>query len=321
MVRGREARAPILAGAMPSHRIERDSVLGEVSTMTTEATQSPCPLCASSSIRFKQIRSLGIHRCSGCGHFFHPVDRPLEHIKSVYSDNYFSHSSEGYQDYLQEEPNQRRSAKFYCGLISKYCSSPGALLDIGAASGFFLDEFQKLGWQGQGVEPNQRMRNVALDRFKLPMVEALEQVSEASPFQLVTMIQVISHLLDPVASLQRVHRALDRNGLLLIETWDRDSWIAKLSGNGWHEWNPPSVVHWFSRSSLRSVLESVGFEEVCSGIPRKRIQLGRAVAMLRHSWKDSLAMRCVTTPLRIVPAGLSLPYLLGDAFWLLLRKK
>ena len=297
-------------------------MLGEVSTLTTEAAQSPrCPLCAGSSICVKQIRSLNIHRCSSCGHFFHPVDRPLEHVKSVYSDKYFSDSSEGYQDYLQEEPNQRRSAKFYCGLIARRSSSPGALLDIGAASGFFLDEFQKLGWQGQGVEPNQRMRDVALDRFKLPMVEALEQVPDASRFQLITMIQVISHLLDPLASLQQVHQALDRDGLLLVETWDRDSWIAKLSGNSWHEWNPPSVLHWFSRSSLRSVLESVGFEEVCCGIPRKRIQIGRAVAMLRHSWKDSLAMRCVTTPLRIVPAGLSLPYLLGDAFWLLLRKK
>lgn len=297
-------------------------MLGEVSTLTTDDAHLPrCPLCASPSSRVKHIRSLNIDRCSSCGHFFHPVDRPLEHVKSVYSDKYFSDSTEGYQDYLQEEPNQRRSAMFYCGLIAKHSSSPGALLDIGAASGFFLDEFQKLGWHGQGVEPNQRMRNVALDRFKLSMVEALEQVPETSRFQLVTMIQVISHLLDPVASLQRVHQALDRDGLLLIETWDRDSWIAKLSGNSWHEWNPPSVLHWFSRSSLRSVLESVGFEEVCCGIPRKTIQIGRAVAMLRHSWKDSLAMRCVTTPLRIVPAGLSLPYLLGDAFWLLLRKK
>ena len=294
----------------------------QATTLTTEAAQSPsCPLCAISSSRVKQIRGLNIQRCTSCGHFFHPVDRPLEHVKSVYSDQYFSDSSEGYQDYLQEEPNQRRSAKFYCGLIAKHSSTPAAMMDIGAASGFFLDEFQKLGWQGLGVEPNQRMREVALDRFNLPMVELLEHVPEASRFQLVTMIQVISHLLDPVASLQQVHRALDRNGLLLVETWDRDSWIAKLSGGGWHEWNPPSVLHWFSRSSLRSVLDSVGFKEVGCGIPRKRIQIGRAVSMLRHSWKDSLAMRCVTTPLRIVPAGLSLPYLLGDAFWLLLRKK
>lgn len=295
---------------------------GEVPKLTTDDSNSlRCPICAGASNRFSQIRGLSIQRCTSCGHFFHSVDQPREHVKSVYSDSYFSNSSEGYQDYLQEEPNQRRSAKYYCGLIAKHCSTSGTLLDIGAASGFFLDEFQKLGWQGQGVEPNQRMREVALDRFNLPMVEALEQVPDASRFQAITMIQVVSHLLDPVASLRRVHQALDRDGLLLVETWDRDSWIAKLSGKSWHEWNPPSVLHWFSRASLRSILKSVGFEEVSCGIPRKRIQLGRAVAMLRHSWRDSLAMRCVTTPLRIVPAGLSLPYLLGDAFWLLLRKK
>ncbi len=268
-----------------------------------------------------------IYRCDICTHHFHQIADEAVHTAKVYSDDYFVGSSEGYHDYVAEEPLQRRSAQYYVDLIHRFTAKAGRALDIGAACGFFSDQFQRAGWKCIGVEPNRRMREIAAERFQVEMFDSLESFSESVksntplPFQLATLIQVISHLPDPRLTLKQVNQQLEETGLLLVETWDRNSLIAKISGSGWHEWNPPSVIHWFTRASLRKLLDEEGYDTIAQGLPRKQIQIGRAFRMLRHSWNHSLIARLATTPMRLVPEKLALPYLLGDAFWILARKR
>lgn len=286
-----------------------------------------CPICHGSSSFWRAVGQLPIYRCDTCSHHFHPIADEALHTAKVYSDDYFVGSSEGYQDYVAEEPLQRRSAQYYAKQIQRFATNPGRALDIGAACGFFSDQFQQAGWNCIGIEPNRRMREIATSRFRVEMFDSLESFSESTssgnalPFQLATLIQVISHLPNPRLTLKQVNQQLQETGLLLVETWDRNSLIAKLSGSGWHEWNPPSVIHWFTRASLRKLLDEEGFDTIAQGLPRKQIQIGRAFRMLRHSWNHSLIARLATAPLRMVPEKLALPYLLGDAFWLLARKR
>jgi hypothetical protein len=127
--------------------------------------------------------------------------------------------------------------------------------------------------------------------------------------------------MDPVDFVTQARDRLSESGLLLIETWDRDSIAAKASGARWHELNPPSVLHWFSRASLRKMVCDTGFELIDCGLPRKRIQIGRAFRMLRHSHNNSAISRGLTWPLALMPKNLTLPYLLGDAFWMLFKKR
>ena len=67
------------------------------------------------------------------------------------------------------------------------------------------------------------------------------------PYDLVVMLQVIAHLVDPLATGRRIAELLRPDGLWLVETWDRESRTARLFGRRWHEYSPPSVLHWFSR--------------------------------------------------------------------------
>ena len=69
-------------------------------------------------------------------------------------------------------------------------------------------------------------------------------------------------------------------GVWVIETWDRESVVARLLGRRWHEINPPSVLHWFSRRSLDALLASLGFERVARGRPRKTIGADHVRALL-----------------------------------------
>ncbi len=67
---------------------------------------------------------------------------------------------------------------------------------------------------------------------------------------IITMIQVMAHFVDPLDAFDRVARANKNDGLCLIETWNCQSLTARLFGKAWHEYSPPSVLHWFSPARL-----------------------------------------------------------------------
>ena len=73
----------------------------------------------------------------------------------------------------------------------------------------------------------------------------LENLPVDDEYDAVSMIQVLPHFIDPKRAMAVVTKVLKPGGLLLIETWNRDSWTARLFGKNWHEYSPPSVLHWF----------------------------------------------------------------------------
>jgi 2-polyprenyl-3-methyl-5-hydroxy-6-metoxy-1,4-benzoquinol methylase len=62
-------------------------------------------------------------------------------------------------------------------------------------------------------------------------------------FDLINMIQVIEHVYDLDKALQNVARLLKEDGLVLVESWNMKSIVARMMGKRWPEYNPPSVVH------------------------------------------------------------------------------
>ncbi len=259
--------------------------------------------------------------CGGCGHRFARSPDPEAHTDRIYGDGYFAGDPGGYVDYLSEESAQRHSALHYLQVLKRHRIPAGAMLDIGCAAGFHCDEFRKAGWSVSGIEPNGGMARIAAERHGVKIVACeLSRWQSADSLDMVTMLQVISHLQDPRRAIGQAVARLARGGHLLVETWDRSSLAARFSGRNWHEYNPPSVLHWFTRKSLAGLLEETGLTVVAGGLPAKSIAIGRGVSMMRHSTNGSALPAAVLWPMKWLPKRLRVPYLLGDAFWILARK-
>src|ERR1041384_3040675 len=121
------------------------------------------------------------------------------------------------------------------------------MLDVGAAAGFILKGFIDEGWHGTGLEPNERMaaygrQHLELDLRCGPLENFDEKTGEKSDekFDLVSMIQVAAHFYQPRKAFENAARLLAPNGHLLIETWNRGSFSARVLGRHWHEYSPPS---------------------------------------------------------------------------------
>jgi 2-polyprenyl-3-methyl-5-hydroxy-6-metoxy-1,4-benzoquinol methylase len=278
-----------------------------------------CVICSGSSQPCFQSAGYWIRECRSCGHRFADVRATDNHIEKTYSDNYFAGDVAGYSDYLGDQRLLIERGRWYAGRVARFCN-PGTLLDVGAAAGFTLRGFADLGWDVLGLEPNVGMAEYARTQLQIPVeATALETWNGGHRFDLVSMLQVLPHFFDPRSAIRCAATCLRTGGHLLIELWDRKSWTAQLWGESWHEYNPPSVLHWFSKATLVRLLNSEGFVLVDHGRPSRWISVGHAKSVLRNKTAVSLTIRLLHSVAGLLPEKLAIPYPCDDLFWMLLR--
>jgi len=293
-----------------------------MTTATEEmaARNVACALCDTMSTRLHQIAGYWIRECRSCAHRFAEVDGQPDHIQRVYGDEYFFGGGAGYSDYLAEERLLVARGRWYARLMSRYCQ-PGTVFDVGAASGFTLQGLSEAGWRCFGIEPNPTLAEYARNRFGHSVAaSSLESWTIDRSYDLVAMLQVLPHFLDPKEAILKSADMLQPGGYLLIETWDRHSWTARILGKSWHEYSPPSVLHWFSKDGLIRLAAGNGFEIVAQGRPSKWISAAHAKSLLGSKARNSLANRLLLRLAQIVPDRIAIPYPSEDLFWLLLRR-
>ena len=280
-----------------------------------------CPLCQNSSKQIFQAHGYWIRDCDQCTHRFAELHTGSDHTTTIYSDEYFQGGGAGYPDYLGEARILRNHGRRYGKILEKYMR-PGTMLDVGAAAGFVLQGFTDCGWQGDGIEPNQAMAAYAQDELGLNVqAGALESLVKNKQYDLVNMVQVIAHFADIKTALRQAADATKSNGYWLIETWNKDSFSARIFGQSWHEYSPPSVLHWFSPDTLKTLAESFGFAEIARGRPSKWINGGHAKSLLQFKLQGLPLGKLAGKSLNLLPEYLPLPYLADDLFWILFKKK
>jgi SAM-dependent methyltransferase len=198
---------------------------------------------------------------------------------------------------------------------------PGCLLDVGAAAGFVMKGFVELGWCAVGIEPNSGMADHARNCLGLDVETCtLEDFEATDRFDLVSMIQVVPHFMDPRRALRSAAQMTKPGGFWLIETWDRRSHAARSMGDAWHEYSPPSVLHWFSKDGLTKLVSEFGFSEVARGRPRKWIRASHAKAVARGASRASALSRILSIVVATIPDHLTVPYLGDDVYWVLYER-
>lgn len=136
----------------------------------------------------------------------------------------------------------------------------GRVLDVGAGQGENVEYLVRHGYDALGLEPNPLAARVCEEKGLPVLCGTLDSVSlEAETFDTVILSQVIEHLVDPVRSLDQVHRLLRPGGTVAIFTPNPDGTQAKLFGRDWAHWHVPYHVYLYSPSQLRRLLNQSQF--------------------------------------------------------------
>ena len=280
-----------------------------------------CPICDAPTRRKFKKYGYWIGVCQTCFHQFAELTPTLADAEQVYGDEYFEGGGAGYPNYLGEAKIIRSHSRRYSKILARYMQ-PGTMLDVGAAAGFILQGFTDGGWTGRGIEPNPRMAEYGRMHLGLPIeTGTLEEFKTSDRYDLITMIQVIPHFFDLKSALHAAEKVTKPNGYWLIETWNRESLMARIFGKNWHEYSPPSVLHWFSPSGLQNLTAQFGFREIARGRPSKWIQASHAKSLLGYKLKGSTLGKLAMKVVNLIPDDLSIPYPSEDLFWALYQKQ
>jgi SAM-dependent methyltransferase len=263
-----------------------------------------------------------ILECQICGHRSTRIDTPTEtHIEENYDNDYFFFRGKtGYPDYLKEKDILIKHGKSYAKIVDRILK-PGRVLDVGCASGFILKGFADWGWQAKGIDPNQKMVDFGKTELGLDLEKGyLESYAGPEKYDLITLIQVIGHFVELDKAIMNLSRLLQKDGLVLIECWDMESPVARLLGKKWHEYSPPTVLHWFSKTTLINLMAQYGFIEVMRGKPKKYISAQHAFSLLKEKSKSSFLKRKLDylSPSDIGKINVRYPPL--DVFWMVFKK-
>lgn len=184
----------------------------------------------------------------------------------------------------------------------------GRIIDVGSGNGAFVDCARAHGVEAHGVDffKHKWTFNGKLEDAKFP----------DGHFEVVTMHDVLEHLIDPVSTLKEVRRVLKVGGRLIVDFPDYHD----VSGAGKHHWRLIQHLWYMDEKQLIALLEEHGFDmvEVDHPIPGKFV-VYTINADVAEDLVPELVAKSVKTEeeqgqKKIVvyaPPGI------GDAYWLL----
>jgi len=195
-------------------------------------------------------------QCKKCDFMFIYPPPTIQTQKEYYNKSYQKGTYKVYtnQDNLRKKLNEKRYLE-----IEKY-NPKGNLLDIGCASGFFLDVATKYGLSIFGVELSEEAVKIARLKNKNIFHGTLEAAKyNNSFFDIVTIYDIIEHVVDPNSMMKEVSRIIKPGGLIVITTPDTNSWHAKIMRKNWGFIIPLEHLCYFSHLSMKLLLEKNGF--------------------------------------------------------------
>lgn len=233
-------------------------------SVTDTATRDACPACGRNTARARGIvHGHALLRCRTCGLLYHP--RPDFQLEEFYDEQYFQGGRDhgaGYANYLQD--GDWYSNRVYSEIRDRLLDAfpgRGRLLDIGCASGFFVNAATRDGWRAEGVDVARSMIEEGQRRgLNLHLGPLADAGFEDGAFDVLTMFHTLEHLTDPRAFLHEARRIAAPDCLFVIEVpnaWSVGRLVRRLR---WSQFKPPEHLNYFGPRSLRRSLDATGWK-------------------------------------------------------------
>jgi len=241
-------------------------------------------------------------RCRDCG----TVQQPTLPSGAPLHDLYREMSDDAY---LAEERGRRATARRLLDLVAPHLEG-GRLLDVGCGHGLLLDEARARGFETVGLELSAQAARHAREGLGLDVREVpFETFEDDRGFAVVVLADVIEHLDDPLAALDRCAELLAPGGALVLVTPDPSSVTARLAGARW--WGfLPAHTNLLPRRTLRELLTARGLV-VSADVPLVR-SFSAAYWVAGLGERAGRVGRGLLALARRLPASATLSLSLGD---------
>jgi len=234
-----------------------------------------CPACGSCSYereieacdRFDTIpgRVYSIVRCTECRLLYLNPRPDAASVSAFYN-------VEGYDPFVSSRDNSSPLTALYqtarrftirrkASRVSRGITRGARCLDVGCATGEFLVELRRRGFETFGVEPDEKAAEYARSQHGLQVWTGMidDVPADSGPFDLITLWHVLEHVHDLKGNLRRLRELLKDGGRLALAVPNPLSWDAKVYGAKWVAWDTPRHLYHFEPPVMNRLLEQAGF--------------------------------------------------------------
>ena len=231
----------------------------------------PCPVCGGEAARRLFMNRMApcagydfsapIVQCAACGAAYAGTALPPQDLNRYYANfsKYDIISSASEVSSLD-----RNRAAMTTTFLAPIMGSIGSALDVGCSAGFLLSTLRAAGIaRVQGIDPAAQAADVARSLFDVEVARAqAETYDRYGNFDLVCLMAVFEHLLEPRALLKAVARQLQPNARVLIEIPDAGAFDRPDTSEPLEPFGEFSNEHinFFSIGDIRKLAHGVGLE-------------------------------------------------------------
>jgi SAM-dependent methyltransferase len=265
-------------------------------------SSTPCTLCGGTA--YRELHDMGwrrVLRCAGCGLVRADPLPTMDEKRAVETQGYTDETAfpevrdffaNCHRDFVDDPVI--RAMRRHLADLEAVLGGPGTLLDVGAGTGIFMHLARERGWRPDGVDICPLTAEKAAREFDLAIAVGPfeEQHFDGRRFDAATMLDVLEHVHDPLATLRRVHALLRPGGAVYVAVPNQRCLLTVLVDAYARAGGPradrllqrlyvPPHLHYFTPRTLRRIVEAAGFRLV--HLRQGSVYLGR--------YRMSLAMR------------------------------
>jgi 2-polyprenyl-3-methyl-5-hydroxy-6-metoxy-1,4-benzoquinol methylase len=253
-------------GKMKRIRAERMQVYqGSDGSVRPELLEErACPVCGAQD-QTPLFRKEGYQfvTCGKCSLIFVAPSLKMEHLRELYAHQSYSDIVKA----LMDESNVYRRERFgseRVAIINKWspqAAGPRRLLDVGCATGFFLEAAKAAGWDVYGVEANPYAVDYARKNGLDVRNEMIEDTTFApGTFDAITLFEVIEHVHEPMAILRKVRDLLRPGGVAYVYTPNFDCAERLIMGQEAHFIWGSNHLQYFTPETMATAFQRAGYE-------------------------------------------------------------
>ncbi len=224
-----------------------------------------CISCNSNKLEIYQKISnleLPVFHCNKCGLYvtgeskYEISEKISDSYKKAYWDKNTSENSINSQFSDKNSEGKRRNWISQFAYCKQFFKEKKDILEIGSGAGQATFWFENKGFNIKGIEPD--LRNVKLINKILKkgncINEKIENIKLEQKFDIIWMVHVLEHLIDPVNVLIGIKKNMKKDSIFFIEVpncENNEMLKASIIDN-------PHVYH-FTKKSLENIVKKAGF--------------------------------------------------------------
>ena len=221
----------------------------------------PCNLCTSVSVETLSLRDrkgkyLRTVICRKCGLIWSDPRPDDTAVLSFYSKHYRKEYKGITAPKKKHVYRDAKSAMKRYAFFKDILKTGNRLIDIGAGNGIFVYCMRKMGFNAEGVSPDEGFSRYAREALDLPVLTGFaKDIDKKNYYRFVTLHHVLEHMTDPLAELKNIWEMLQNDGFLYVSVPNAED-VMQDPGHRYHK----AHIYTFNPETLTALGQKAGFE-------------------------------------------------------------